>query len=54
MQEYLASGLRLGWLINYQDRQVEIYRGGTEVDVVSMPVVLSGEEILPGFRLEIP
>ena len=52
MQEYLASGLRLGWLINYQDRQVEIYRGGTEVDVVSMPVVLSGEEILPGFRLE--
>jgi Uma2 family endonuclease len=53
MQEYLASGLRLGWLINYQDRQVEIYRGGTGVDVVAMPVVLSGEEILPGFRLEI-
>jgi len=53
MQEYLASGLRLGWLINYQDRQVEIYRGGTGVDVVAMPVVLSGEEVLPGFRLEI-
>ncbi|WP_446376041.1 Uma2 family endonuclease [Coleofasciculus sp. D1-CHI-01] len=53
MQEYLASGLRLGWLINHQDRQVEIYRGGTGVDIVAMPVVLSGEEVLPGLSLEI-
>jgi len=53
MQEYLASGLRLGWLINYQDRQVEIYLEGTDVEVMSMPIVLSGEEVLPGFRLEI-
>ena len=52
MQEYLASGLRLGWFINHQDRQVEIYRGGTDVEVVAMPVVLSGEEILPGLSLE--
>lgn len=53
MQEYLASGLRLGWLINDQDRQVEIYREGTDVEVVAMPVVLSGEDVLPGFSLEI-
>ena len=26
MQEYRTSGLRLGWLINPQDEQVEIYR----------------------------
>ena len=53
MQEYLASGLRLGWLINPKDKQVEIYRMGQEVEVVEMPVVLSGEEVLPGFRLEV-
>ena len=53
MQEYLASGLRLGWLINPQDKQVEIYRLGQEVEVVGMPVALSGEEVLPGFSLEV-
>jgi Uma2 family endonuclease len=53
MQEYLASGLRLGWLINGKDKQVEIYRIGQEVEVVGMPVVLSGEDVLPGFSLEV-
>lgn len=53
MLEYLGSGLRLGWLINRKYRQVEIYRMGQEVEVVGMPVVLSGEEVLPGFSLEV-
>ncbi|MEQ9670733.1 Uma2 family endonuclease [Coleofasciculus sp. G2-EDA-02] len=53
MLEYLASGLRLGWLINRKDRQVEIYRQGQEVEVIRMPVVLSGEDVLPGFTLEV-
>jgi Uma2 family endonuclease len=48
MTEYMASGLRLGWLINPQDQQVEIYRAGQAVQVVSMPTVLSGEAVLPG------
>ncbi|NEP61107.1 MAG: Uma2 family endonuclease, partial [Symploca sp. SIO2G7] len=51
MQEYLASGLRLGWLINRKGKQVEIYRQGRDVEVVTMPVVLSGEDVLPGFSL---
>ena len=53
MQEYLASGLRLGWLINPKDRQVEIYRSQTEVQVVSIPRILSGEDVLPGFELSL-
>lgn len=53
MQEYLNSGLRLGWLINSQDRQVEIYRLGQEVEVLTSPVILSGEDVLPGFELTI-
>lgn len=53
MQEYLASGLRLGWLINPQGQQVEIYRPGQIVDVVKFPALLSGEQVLPGFTLEI-
>jgi Uma2 family endonuclease len=53
MTEYVASGLRLGWLINPQDQQVEIYRAGQAVQVVSMPTVLSGEDVLPGFELQV-
>lgn len=51
MQEYLSSGLQLGWLINPQDRQVEIYRPTQPVEVVILPVLLSGEDVLPGFEL---
>lgn len=36
MMEYVASGLRLGWLINPQDQQVEIYQAGQAVEVVSI------------------
>jgi Uma2 family endonuclease len=53
MMEYVASGLRLGWLINSQDQQVEIYQAGQAVEVVAMPIVLSGEEVLPGFELSV-
>ena len=53
MQEYLASGLRLGWLINPQDQVVEIYRLGKNVEFVEFPATLSGEDVLPGFSLEI-
>ncbi len=54
MQEYLDSGLRLGWLINPQDQQVEIYRPDQPVEVRSFPVRLSGEAVLPDFVLELP
>ncbi|WP_204138103.1 Uma2 family endonuclease [Halomicronema sp. CCY15110] len=53
MTEYVASGLRLGWLINPPDQQVEIYRQGQAVQVVAMPTVLSGEAVLPEFELSV-
>ena len=51
MQEYLESGVRLGWLFNPQDQQVELYRQGQEKEVRSLPTILSGEDVLPGFEL---
>ena len=51
MQEYLQSGLRLGWLINPQDRQVEICRPNQPPETLAYPVTLSGEAVLPGFDL---
>ncbi|MFB2980375.1 Uma2 family endonuclease [Microseira sp. BLCC-F43] len=54
MQEYLNSGLRLGWLINPQAQQVEIYRPDRQVEILQFPVSLSGEDVLPGFVLNLP
>ncbi|NEQ24226.1 MAG: Uma2 family endonuclease [Microcoleus sp. SIO2G3] len=53
MQEYLDNGLRLGWLINPQDQQVEIYRVGRSKQVCDRPLKLNGEDVLPGFVLDI-
>lgn len=53
MQEYMDNGVRLGWLINPQDKQVEIYRQGQEKEVLLAPTSLSGEQLLPGFVLNL-
>ncbi len=54
MQEYLDSGLQLGWLIDPQNQQVEIYRQNQQVEIVQLPTNLSGEDVLPEFILELP
>jgi Uma2 family endonuclease len=53
MREYRDNGVRLGWLIDAKTQRVEIYRPGQEVELLESPVSLSGEDILPGFRLDL-
>jgi len=53
MQEYIDSGTRLGWLIDPQDEQVEVYRPGQVVEVLTKPMELSGDDVLPGFILKL-
>ncbi|MBG1265789.1 Uma2 family endonuclease [Nostoc sp. WHI] len=53
MQEYIDNGVKLGWLINPKMRQVEIYRLGQPVEILTFPQQLSGEDILPGFILNL-
>lgn len=53
MQEYVNNGARLGWLINPQDKQVEVYRPRQKKEVLQSPDSLSGEEVLPGFVLSL-
>jgi Uma2 family endonuclease len=52
MQEYMENGVRLGWLIDRKTRRVEIYRIGQSVEVLDNPTQLLGEDVLPGFVLE--
>ncbi|NEO28357.1 MAG: Uma2 family endonuclease, partial [Kamptonema sp. SIO4C4] len=51
MQEYIDNGAKLGWLIDPKNRTVEVYRVGLDVEVLSNPTELSGEEVLSGFVL---
>ncbi|UKO97990.1 Uma2 family endonuclease [Nostoc sp. UHCC 0870] len=53
MREYIDNGARLGWLIDRKNQQVEIYRPGQDVEVLNHPVSLSGEDVLPGFVLDL-
>lgn len=51
MQEYRDNGVRLGWLLNPQDQQVEIYRPGEDVEVLQSPTQLTGDPVLPSLTL---
>lgn len=53
MEEYINNGLRLGWLINPHDANVEIYRSQQAVEIISMPAIIDGEDVLPGFELQV-
>ncbi|ABA20684.1 Protein of unknown function DUF820 [Trichormus variabilis ATCC 29413] len=57
MQEYRDNGARLGFLIDPQTPLVEIYRSDAEVETINFsanqPPQLSGEDVLPGFILDL-
>ena len=52
MDEYMRSGVQLGWLIKRKLKRVWIYRPDTE-HVLEQPSTLSDEAILPGFVLNL-
>jgi Uma2 family endonuclease len=53
MQEYIDNGVQLGWLIEPAAKTVEIYRLGQQVEILNNPQTLSGEDVLPGFTLDL-
>ena len=53
MQEYIDNGARLGWLIDPQTRRVEIYRPNQDVEILENPATVPGEDVLPGFVLDL-
>ncbi len=53
MNDYIANGVRLGWLIDPYKRQVYIYRQNREMETSAEPSTLSGEDVLPGFVLDL-
>ena len=49
MREYIANGVKLGWLIVPKAHWVEIYRPNQSAERLDDPKTLSGETVLPGF-----
>jgi Uma2 family endonuclease len=53
MQEYIENGASLGWLIDRKNKRVEIFRPNQAVEILENPATLSGEDVLPGFVLDL-
>ncbi|BAZ39774.1 hypothetical protein NIES4101_57300 [Calothrix sp. NIES-4101] len=53
MLEYQRLGVKLGLLINPEDKQVEVYRLGRVVETLESPMSVSCEDVLPGFVLSL-
>lgn len=53
MEEYVANGAQLGWLIDPLEQRVHIYRAGRPVEVLNDPEIVSGEPFLTGFDLDV-
>ena len=53
MREYIAKGAKLGWLIDPIDGTVDIYRASGSAETLITPKTLSGEDVLPGFVLDL-
>lgn len=53
MLEYREQGANLGWLIDLVRKRVEIYRAEGPVEILDQPSCLSGENVLPGFELDL-
>ncbi len=53
MLEYRDNGVRLGLLINPQDRVVEIYRIDRAIEVIESGNSIDCDDVLPGFSLDL-
>jgi len=49
MEEYIANGAKLGWLLDPLERHAYVYRPGAQVEILDNPDSLSADPELPGF-----
>ncbi len=51
MEEYIANGVQLGWLIDSRSQQALVYRRDGSITQYPATATLSGEDVVPGFML---
>jgi len=52
MEEYIANGARLGWLLDPLQNRATIYVPGQQAQEIEEPPILRGDPVLPGFRFD--
>jgi len=52
MEEYIANGARLGWLLDPLDNCAYVYRAGLSTERIESPTILTGDPVLPGFKFD--
>ena len=52
MEEYIANGARLGWLLDPIDNFAIIYRPGQLPERIDKATILAGDSVLPGFNFD--
>lgn len=53
MEEYIANGAQLGWLIDPLEKKVHVYRPDARVKILNRPKTLSGDPLLKGLKLNL-
>jgi Uma2 family endonuclease len=53
MEEYIANGAQLGWLLDPTGRRAYIYRPGLPIEQLDSPTEISADPELPGFVLDL-
>lgn len=53
MEEYIANGAQLGWLIDPLERKVHIYRAGAPAEILDDPETVCGDPLLNRFVLDV-
>ncbi|MEH2158179.1 Uma2 family endonuclease [Nostoc sp.] len=51
MEEYIANGVQLGWLIDSKNQQALVYRRDASITQYPATAILSGEDVVPGLML---
>jgi Uma2 family endonuclease len=53
MEEYIANGVQLAWLIDPMEHTVTIYRPGRAAEILDRPASVAGEGPVAGFLLSL-
>jgi Uma2 family endonuclease len=52
MEEYIANGVKLAWLLDPQQNCATVYRPGRAPQEIEKPTILAGDPVLPGFQFD--
>ena len=53
MDEWMANGCRLGWLLSPKEEKVFVYEGGSVIEITGYAQSISGGTVLPGFIFDL-